>query len=209
VFYSKLHRHVAVSAALLIAASCSDGPGITGPGSPLSSTDASASAKDHRGRRHDVLKRASRLRNPVSATATITPDGGVLELPEAGLVLYFPAGALSRTTTISATALEGKRVVYDFQPHGLVFATPIYVAQSLAHTELNTARARAKRPYVWGGYLTNGERDILADDSAIFAETFDAYYSGTDNEARAVFTTTHFSGYAFGSGVIAAPKRSE
>jgi hypothetical protein len=209
VLYSKLHRHVAVSAALVIAAGCADGPGITGPGGTLSRADAVAAARGKNGHRDEVLRRSFRLRNAVSASATITPEGGVLELPEAGLFLYFPPGALSRTTVVTARALRGKRVVYDFQPHGLVFGTPIYVAQSLEHTELRSAKARAKRPYVWGGYLSKGEADILADGTASFAEVFEAYYSGTDSDMLAVFSTTHFSGYSMASGFMPPGLRQE
>ena len=207
-FYSKLHRYVAVSAALFVATSCSDGSGIADPISPLTRTDAVASARGNHGKREHVLKRESRLRDAVSASATITPEGGVLQLPEAGLLMYFPPGAVARTTVVSAKARRGNHVVYDFQPHGLTFSTPIYVAQSLAYTELSSARARAKRPYVSGAYLSNGEADLFADGSATLAEIFDTHYSGTDGEMLAVFATTHFSGYVFVSGVVPI-RRSE
>jgi hypothetical protein len=195
----KLYRHAAVSAALLLATSCSDGAPPTGPSAPVSLAAAAASARGHHRAHGDVIKREGRLRDDVSRRATIGPEGGVLVIPEAGLVLVVPAGALFEATTITATALKGKRVVYDFQPHGLQFAAPVMVGQTLGNTELNR---RGQRPIdVWGAYLANGAADVFADGSADFAEIFKAIYSGDEDDALLVFSTTHFSGYAMASGI--------
>ena len=172
--YSKLYRHVAVSTAMLLAASCSDAP----TAAPrLDQVDAVASAQDYVARGY-LVKRTVTLGDDVSATTTITREGGYLTLPAAGLVLYFPKGAVSEAIEVTATALKGNRVVYDFQPHGITFATPIYVAQALLETELDTPRAQKKRPDVWAGYLYNGTADILSDGSANFTEVFDAFLYG-------------------------------
>ena len=124
-------------------------------------------------------------------------------LREAGLMLVFPPGALSETTVITATAARGKGIVYDFQPHGLTFDEPIYVVQALLNTEL---QHRKKRPAIWGAYLDHGDSDVLPDGSALFTETFPAWYSGKGSDALLVFTTTHFSQYAWASGVRSPSK---
>jgi hypothetical protein len=147
-----------------------------------------------------VVKRSSSLEADVSVTGTITPSGGVLALPEAGLLLYVPEGAVAEPVEITATALQGNRVVYDFQPHGLTFATPVYVAQLALGTELDSPRARKKRPDVWAGYLAAGTADVMSNGTAMFTETFDAFYHGSGSETVVVFSTTHFSGYAMASG---------
>ena len=203
-FTSKLYRHVAVSAAVLLTASCSDGPTAS---SPLQRSDAVASEQTYIARGY-LVKRTFTLGEDISTTTTITPEGGFLFFEQAGLILYFPAGAVSEPLTITATALKGNRVAYDFQPHGVTFNVPIYVAQMLVQTELNTPRALKKRPDVWGGYLSNGAADILADGSANLTEVFDAFFHGKGSETLAVFTTTHFSGYAFGSGLRGPPMPS-
>lgn len=196
----KLYRYAAVAAALMFGASCGDSPTATPPPTvELERVGATASAQDGSITRGYLLKRNVTLSSDVSTSATITPDGGFLMFAEAGLLLYFPEGAVSETTVITATALKGNRVAYDFQPHGIVFNTPVYVAQELLQTELNTPRVR-KKGAVWGAYLSHGAEDILADGSATVTEVFNVFYHGKGSETLAVFTTTHFSGYAFGSG---------
>lgn len=200
-FHMKLYGYAAVAAALMFGASCGDSPTATSPpATELERVDAMASEQAGSITRGYLLKRNVTLSSDVSTSATITPDGGFLMFAEAGLLLYFPEGALSETTAITVTALKGNRVAYDFQPHGIVFNTPVYVAQELLQTELDTPRANKKRSPVWGAYLSHGEQDILDDGSANLAEVFDVFYHGKGGERLAVFTTTHFSGYAFGSG---------
>ena len=200
-FHSKLRRHAAVSAALLIAAACGDNPaGITSATPDLQrvETEAASLTSDHVARGL-LIRRDVNLRKDVSASAIITPKGGFLALRETGLLVYFPSGAVSRDVEITATALKGNRVVYDFQPHGLAFATPIHVAQSLANTEIGTRGGR-KAQDVWVGYLDHGDADVNADGNARFSEVFDVFFQGAGREALAVFTTTHFPGYAMASG---------
>lgn len=201
-FHWKLRRHAAVSAALLITASCSDNPaGIPSATSQLQHLEMGAASRrnEHVAQAH-IVRRADALDENTSVTGTITPEGGFLTIPEAGLLLYFPSGALSETTVVTATALEGDRVVYDFQPHGITFATPIYVAQLLASTELGKESSKKKLSDVWAGYLDHGASDIRSDGSAQFSEVFDVFFQGTGRQALALFTTTHFSGYALASG---------
>ena len=198
-FHSMLYRRTVASTALLFAASCSDGP--TGP--PASSLEHAGTVASQRSRyvaNGDVLKRTFAFSRDVSRSATITPEGGVLAFPEAGLFLIFPPGALTQTTVVTATALKGNRVAYDFQPHGTLFATPIYVAQGLLRTELHGRGSRGEKA-VWGGYLLNGASDIGADGSANFSEVFSAFFQGKGSDRLAVFSTTHFSGYAMASGI--------
>jgi len=204
VFHSKLYRYVAVSAALLIGAGCGDSPTGTTPPA-LERGGATASLHEGYIAQGYLVKRNFTLPNDTSVSTTITPEGGFLWFAEVGLFMYFPEGAVSAPITVTATALKGNRTAYDFQPHGTVFNTPIYVAQELLLTELNTPRAKQKRPEVWGAYLSHGAEDILSDGSARLTEVFNAFYHGKGSETLAVFTTTHFSGYAFGSGRREAP----
>src|SRR5687767_3555284 len=61
----------------------------------------------------------------LSATASIGPLGGVLELPATGLRVVVPPGAVLRQTYFGVTALAGKIVAYDFQPAGARFLVPL------------------------------------------------------------------------------------
>ncbi len=207
--YARFNRFVAVSTAVLLGTSCSDSS--TAP-EPANTSElnrvatATAAAQDKYVARGALVRRSSRLADDLSASATITRDGGSLVLPAAGLILHFPPGAVSSTVVITATAMKGNRVVYDFQPHGLTFNTPIYVAQHLAGTELAASRSQRTRPEIWAGYLLRGADDVQLSGHANFSEIFDASYNGKGSETLAVFMTTHFSGYAMASGRREAPE---
>jgi hypothetical protein len=146
-----------------------------------------------------IVKRTTNLTSDVSVSATITSQGGWLMIPEAGLLLYFPKGAVESDLSVTATAHNGNKVVYSFEPHGTVFNTPIYVGQLLLNTELNTPRSR-KRSTPWGGYMPDGLADVADDGTGQFAEVFAAEFYGKGNDTYAFFMTTHFSGYALASG---------
>src|SRR5215216_6531804 len=61
------------------------------------------------------LTRNDPLDTDVMAEMVATPDsGGMLQIPEAGLIVYVPPGAVDRPTTITARALAGSSVAYEF-----------------------------------------------------------------------------------------------
>jgi len=61
--------------------------------------------------------------------------GGIIRLPQAGLTVVVPIGAVERPTRITVTAPAGDLVGYDFQPHGLQFQRPLTITQDLLSTE--------------------------------------------------------------------------
>lgn len=192
------HRRFLVPLLLAVgAAACSDS---TAPEQRMRAVDRSADTHLGAIAKGLVVKRTVTLAADEVGTTTVTPKGGWLFMPASGLVLYFPEGAVSSDLVVTATAYAGNRVVYDFQPHGTVFQRPIYVAQLLVATELNTPRAKNRRPDVWAGYLAHGLEDVTADGTGYFSEVFNGAYAGKGSETYALFTTTHFSGYALASG---------
>jgi hypothetical protein len=195
VFVRTLTR-AAMTAALTALAACADAVRPTAPGAAAIEKTGAAPAYVAAG---DLVKRTQRLSEDVTETATITPQGGFLWMRETGLLMYFPRGAVSETIVVSATALRGNHVTYDFQPHGTVFLTPILVGQAIQQTELKSDR-KAKRPDVWAGYLPNGTGDISADGRARFSEVFTTVWQGSGQETYVLFATSHFSGYAMASG---------
>jgi hypothetical protein len=146
-----------------------------------------------------IVHRRLPLNTDLSATAIIGPRGGSLTIPDAGLTVLFPRGALSSRVSITAYAYAGNRVVYDFEPHGLVFNVPVIVMQRLRGTALNV-NPRG-RPNVWGGYLPLGLADVDPSDTGSFSQVFPGTYGGAaGGDAYAFFSTSHFSGYAMASG---------
>lgn len=82
-----------------------------------------------------VLRRTVPLAEDEVASEVIGPWGGVLQLPEAGLTVVVPRGALDRDTRITVTAPAGDLVGYHFAPHGLEFDRDLTITQNLLETE--------------------------------------------------------------------------
>ena len=99
-----------------------------------------------------VVTRNTPLANPISASTTVGLLGGQINLPGAGLRVIIPALAVKAGTKITVTAVPGKQVAYEFQPHGIRFLTPLLVTQDLSNTSaansgglLNTVAAAQER----------------------------------------------------------------
>jgi hypothetical protein len=138
-----------------------------------------------------VLQRATPLPSSITATKVIGRDGGTLSLPDAGLTINVPAGAVSYPTTFSVTALAGRPVAYEFGPHGSKFAKPLTMTQDLRVTYLNQASLRYL--HFHAGYFTSSTNLIDFLLRAVVSELLPASASATDMSVR--FNVSHFSGY--------------
>ena len=197
---SSLFRHAFPPIAAVLIGGCgSDRTNPTAPTAPMTLAPQREVAHSTAISSGMIVKRTVTLNDDVTTTTTVTKQGGWLEIPTAGLILYFPKGAVTEDLVVTATAHKGNKVVYSFEPHGTVFNTPVYVAQLLKDTELNTPRSK-NRTIPWAGYLADGLLDVSDDGNGHFAEVFAAALYGKGNDTYAVFTTTHFSGYALASG---------
>jgi hypothetical protein len=78
-----------------------------------------------------VLERRVPLERDEVVTRTIGRRGGVIRLPEAGLTVVFPWGALRSDTEITVTAPAGDLVGYHFAPHGIQFRRSVTIMQDL------------------------------------------------------------------------------
>lgn len=114
-----------------------------------------------------------------SATCTATED--CLITGERGLTVEVPAGALSATTEISVTLLNGSFVDFEFQPHGTVFNTPITVSVDASETDAAHLNKKFYALY-WNS------------DPNTIEEVLEAY----KKFGKFSFMPEHFSGYALG-----------
>jgi hypothetical protein len=137
------------------------------------------------------LLRQQPLRGDVSASVTVGVLGGVLDVPGTGLHLVIPPGAVGQQTTITATAVAGRLVAYEFEPHGLVFDVPLVFEQSLTGLVGGNMLRQGR-----GGYF--GNRTDLHDQvgAADVLESLSAWVFG----GKLVFPIHHFSGYMAASG---------
>jgi ZU5 domain. len=80
------------------------------------------------------LQRDVPLAAPITVSQTIGVAGGILSIPEAGVNVVVPPGAVSAPTDFSMTARAGTTVAYDFEPHGITFTAPLSFTQDLRGT---------------------------------------------------------------------------
>lgn len=133
------------------------------------------------------LTRTTPLAAPITVTKTIDERGGVLLIPEAGVSVIVPPGALEGSTVITMTARAGYLVAYDFSPHGITFAQPLVFTQKLSGTNATILSA----PLLKLGYYE--DPSLLGEVTATVSELI--------NGLTDLFSWTfqapikHFSGY--------------
>lgn len=189
-----MRRHAAAILATLVTIACSSDTAISiAPVAP----PRMASADLHLDGVNRVVglrgvQRFEALRAPVVVEATIGADGGELTIPAAGVTLTVPSGALREATKITMTARAGRQLAYDFQPHGLVFATPLILSQQLRGTSASLLEA----PFFKLGYYE--DPSLLGETTGWVSQTF----AGTVHLRGWSFTANvpHFSGYLIGVG---------
>jgi len=120
-----------VALALLAACSTDSSRGST----PLQPSEPQASLVDVLTALRPLNRRVP-LAHDVSASATIGRNGGTLRLPGTGLTVTVPAGAVTRDTRFKVTALAGRPVAYEFEPHGITFRKPLSAEQDLTGTRI-------------------------------------------------------------------------
>ena len=137
------------------------------------------------------VTRATPLAKDIAVSAVIGKKGGTISIPEAGLTLVVPAGAVSSDVRFTATALAGKLVAYDFQPHGTRFAVPLQFSQDLRKTSLLASLTGSL--LLDGAYFVDSNQLNQASGTALVSEL----RSATVNllQFRASFPINHFSGY--------------
>ena len=106
---------------------------------------------------------------------TFTAAGGAIDIPETGLHVDVPANAIpGASLTIVVTALPGKAVAYDFQPHGTVFLKPLTFRQDLTNTSWSKTLIKGG---VNGGYFKDAAQLNRASGSALLDEIFAVAFS--------------------------------
>ena len=131
----------------------------------------------------------SRLDALVRSFTVGMDSGSTLELPEVGLVVQVPKGAIpTAQMTITITALPGLAVAYSFEPHGTVFRKPLIVQQNLA---LTSWAGNTGLSFLGAGYFANDNQVNPLTGTVLLNELLPANLIGT----RLRFAIQHFSGY--------------
>ena len=135
----------------------------------------------------DAVQRTTPLAAPITVSKQIGYYGGTLSIPEAGVTVTVPVGALTKTTTITMTARAGSLIAYDFSPTGTQFAKPLVFRQTLKGTNVTLLQA----PLLRLGYYS--DPGLLGTLSATVSDLL----LGVTNLLDWSFTApiNHFSGY--------------
>lgn len=168
--------------AVALAAACVDSPSDLRDGGP------SASLLDLDplvGQPVDVLARDVPLAADEVVEKTIGIFGGTIELPESGLVVVVPAGALTLPTAIKVVAPAGDLVGYHFFPDGLTFMVPILAVQNLRLTDVSIPEINPDSDLI-AAYF---EGDLTPQVTALEVIPLDV------RGVSGVFPIDHFSGY--------------
>lgn len=186
---ASLRRLAAMAFGLVVVASCS--PESTAP-VPRAIAPTAEPSSDLLGTitsivTMDGLQRTTPLAVPITVRRTIGAEGGTIAIPQAGVSVTVPRGALAKATTITMTARAGTLVAYDFAPHGITFAKPLVFTQQLGGTNASLLTA----PLLRLGYYKDAS--LLTKTGALVSELL----GGVVNVASWTFTSSihHFSGY--------------
>src|SRR5205814_1103497 len=143
-------------------------------------------------RREHSLKRVSKLREDVVASIDVDSQGGVLVIGDgAGATLTIPPLAVLTQTRITVTAKAGSAMIYEFEPHGLVFNVPLLFEQDVK----NSSSVSSNLPllaYYDGSDVdaVNGLATVLEHESSAIDLPRGKFYG----------LIPHFSGYMVSSG---------
>jgi hypothetical protein len=140
-----------------------------------------------------VLTRSTPLPTAVRVIALVGSAGGSFTMPQTGLTVTVPAGAVRKPTQITVTAPSGAGVWYEFGPSGTKFAVPLTLTQDLRATNAAAARGATFE----AGYFLDGTLD-LARLSAPVKEFLPVAVDGTGTQLS--FKVSHFSGYMVSTG---------
>ncbi len=196
---STLLRSISAVIGAFLMASCSDSgvidPGSEGALTPPGLTDA---PRDVSGTALKALWWRDRLSSPVSVTQTIGVLGGTISIPQTGLTVSFPAGAVEAPIEITITA-DTEYVAYKMAPAGTQFLAPVTVTQSLPFTALDNRPLTAP---VFVAYIADDNVSLTGNVPVKELEPAQTIFSLNAPliPVAQVWIIRHFSRYMLASG---------
>ncbi|MGZ3372849.1 MAG: hypothetical protein ACXU9Z_06135 [Gemmatimonadaceae bacterium] len=201
-------RSLAVVAGAFIIASCSEA-GISGPSATQQTIAAAASAQpvaDHRaGSGTDAgqlelkaLWWSKQHKDVVKVSKTIDQSGGTISIPETGLTLSFPAGAVAAPITITITS-DDRYVAYKMEPTGTRFLKDVTATQQLNTTSIFGSPLRSQ---LYAAYIAEDNIKLSGKVPVLEIEPGTTIFSVLSSllPQAHVWTIRHFSRYMLASG---------
>ncbi|MEA2760858.1 MAG: hypothetical protein QOD47_142 [Gemmatimonadaceae bacterium] len=201
---NRLFRTFSLLVAASLLASCSDSV-LQSSTAPLDSTAASAAKSlDKTGALPDGNLELKALwwnsdwkrQDVVKVKQTINPAGGVISIPQTGLTMSFPAGAVSAPVDITVTS-DDKYVAYRMEPSGTQFQKNVTVTQLLSFTQV--AGKRLKNPLL-AAYIADDKLSLAGKVPVLELEPSTTTFSAlTGLPETQVWLIKHFSRYMLAS----------
>jgi hypothetical protein len=200
-----LTRSLIAFSAFLIA-SCAD-PSLTAPTSPAGEASArssaasvgsvAASARDATGLELHAVWWKKSQKQTVRVSKTIDPSGGVISIPQTGLTVSFPAGAVASPITITITA-DDKYVAYKMEPSGTRFLKDVTVTQQLNTTSVFGAPLRSQ---LYAAYIADDNVKLSGKVPVLEIEPSTTIFSALSPllPQAQVWIIRHFSRYMLAS----------
>ncbi len=190
----RLFSSFAPLAGAFLIASCA-APDFANPTAPVATISSVADTLDFQ---LTAVRWKRQLDGPITVSQTIDQDGGTISIPETGLTIEFPAGAVTSPVAITVTADE-KYVAYKLEPTGTQFGKDVRVTQLLNTTSifglpLNSA--------LYAAYIADDSLDLSGALPVLELEpstTIFSLLSPLFPQAE-VWTIRHFSRYILASG---------
>ena len=129
---------------------------------------------------------------------TIDASGGTISIPETGLTMSFPQGAVAAPITITVTS-DAEYVAYKMEPAGTKFLKDVTVTQSLAITEVGSEPLRSQ---LSAAYIADDNVSLRGNVPVSEIEpSYTIFSSGSPLIPLAhVWIIRHFSRYMLASG---------
>jgi hypothetical protein len=201
-------RSLAVVAGAIIIASCSEA-GISGPNTNQERIAATAIVQPAADRLLDHVSDVSRLdlkavwwkkqhKDVIKVSKTIDQSGGTISIPETGLTLSFPAGAVAAPITITVTSDE-KYVAYRMEPSGTRFLKDVTATQQLNTTSIFGSPLRSQ---LYAAYIADDNVKLSGKVPVLEIEPGTTIFSVLSSllPQAHVWTIRHFSRYMLASG---------
>jgi len=132
------------------------------------------------------------LDSDVVTSAVIDAAGGQVAVPQLGVRLTVPAGAVQAPTTFQVRALAGNVVAFHFEPSGTQFQVPLLLSQDQRFVDRSTVPNAVVTPFQLGYFASDSDVN-RQDGSALVSELRPSIALNIGGDL--LFPVWHFSGY--------------
>jgi len=196
---NRLRLLLAVSLVLggLIITSCSES-GLPGPTGPTQAVSEHGSDGGSSSLQLKALWWKDTYDRQISVSKTIDASGGTISIPQTGLTVSFPRGALQSALKITITA-DKDYVAYKFDPAGTTFLKDVTVTQTLDNT---TVFGEPLRTQLYAAYIADDNLKLSGTLPVLEIEPSTTIFSALNPllPQAQVWVIRHFSRYMLASG---------